>query len=90
MALMKKRFAKSQEKAIVKQRKVPNCAKKTSLHPKRGREAPTDVIIPLWGRRRMREGSGKREGEREGWRSRGIRNTKSNVVGRSKQDKAEQ
>ena len=72
MALMKKRFAKSQEKAMVKQRKVPNCAKKTSLHPKRGREAPTDVIIPLWGCRRVREGSRKTEGGIEGWRSRGM------------------
>ena len=45
--LMKPKFAKSQEKPIVRQRKVPNLMKNWSWHPNKGSDAKTDVHMPL-------------------------------------------
>ena len=47
MTAMNPKFANSHEKRIVKHKNVPNSLKKTRLHRKRGREARTEVIIPL-------------------------------------------
>ena len=44
---MKPKFANTHEKAMVKHMNVPNWLKKTRLHPKSGKDATTDVIMPL-------------------------------------------
>ena len=46
-AAMKQKLAKSHENRMVRQRKVPNCEKKTRLQRNSGNEANTEVIMPL-------------------------------------------
>jgi len=47
MMLIKPKLAKIHENRIVRQRNVPNFAKNCRLHAKRGRDASTDVIMPV-------------------------------------------